>query len=320
MVITISNYAGTSDTFTFQHNPQVFDDTLDTNYNIKQIPFERRHILVSGAGIAPKTLILTGHFNGSTKLSTYYRGLAKHVSENHKLKKLYWETDKFYLCVGKQIKQTNSGGRTNFIDYVCSFETIVGYLFGNTLRTSGTNAGNITTVLEELTGTVTNGANPITISDGLGNVITIPASALTTSQNIIFMFVDMIDSGSGVYVSEYNYFGLGVDSGTTDGTTANKLVQSGQNFLTTVAVNDLVVNTTDSTKAKVTAVDNDTTLSISEDIMVSGEAFIIYRQSLTVQTTSGTGIIQLESGANITTVTTTNITSAVKKFRDGYIA
>ena len=50
---TISNFSGTADTFTFQHNPQVFDDTLDTNYTIKQIPYERRHILVSGAGILP---------------------------------------------------------------------------------------------------------------------------------------------------------------------------------------------------------------------------------------------------------------------------
>lgn len=66
------------------------------------------------------------------------------------------------------------------------------------------------------------------------------------------------------------------DSGTTDSTTANKLVQSGQNFNTTVSVGNVVHNTTDDTFAYVTAVDSDTTLSIDSDIMVSGEAYTIY--------------------------------------------
>ena len=65
------------------------------------------------------------------------------------------------------------------------------------------------------------------------------------------------------------------DSGTTTGTTADKLVQSGQNFDSTVAVGYVVHNTTDNTFAYVTAVDSATTLSIDSDIMVSGEAFTI---------------------------------------------
>lgn len=66
------------------------------------------------------------------------------------------------------------------------------------------------------------------------------------------------------------------DSGTTDGTTTDKLVQSGQNFLTTCAVNMIVYNTTDTTWAYITAVDSDTTLSLSTDIMISGENYTIY--------------------------------------------
>ncbi len=66
------------------------------------------------------------------------------------------------------------------------------------------------------------------------------------------------------------------DSGTTTSTTANKLVQSGQNFLTTVSVGNVVYNTTDLTFAYVTVVDSDTQLTLSADIMVSGEAFTIY--------------------------------------------
>jgi len=80
----------------------------------------------------------------------------------------------------------------------------------------------------------------------------------------------------GVVHAWLKTFGL-VDSGTTDGTTANKLVQSGQNFSTTVTVGDVVHNTTDTTFAYVTAIDSDTTLSIDSDIMVSGESFSIYK-------------------------------------------
>jgi hypothetical protein len=67
------------------------------------------------------------------------------------------------------------------------------------------------------------------------------------------------------------------DSGTTDDTTANKLVEGGQNFETTIEVGYVVWNTTDDTFAYVTAVDSDTTLSLSADIMITGEAYTIYR-------------------------------------------
>ncbi len=66
-----------------------------------------------------------------------------------------------------------------------------------------------------------------------------------------------------------------VENGTTDGAAANKLIQSGQNFLTTVAVGDVVYNTTDGTYALVTAIDSDTQLSISADIMANAEVYRI---------------------------------------------
>jgi hypothetical protein len=69
------------------------------------------------------------------------------------------------------------------------------------------------------------------------------------------------------------------DSGTTTSAATNKLIQSGQNFLTTVRVGDLVKNTTDSTTATVTAVDSDTQLSISSNIMASGENYQIKHEA-----------------------------------------
>lgn len=80
----------------------------------------------------------------------------------------------------------------------------------------------------------------------------------------------------GSIIAWHKTFGT-ADSGTTDGTTASKLIQSGQNFLTTISIGMIVYNTTDDTFANVTAIDDDTTLSIDADIMVSGEAYTIYK-------------------------------------------
>lgn len=85
-----------------------------------------------------------------------------------------------------------------------------------------------------------------------------------------------------------------VDSGTTDGVSAGKLIQSGQNFNTTVTVGDVIHNTTDGTYAFVTAIDSDTQLSISRDIMANAEAYAILhsdaakaRAQLVIPTASG---------------------------------
>lgn len=210
MTMSISNYTGTASTFTWPNNPNTFDDAISSNYTITNIDYQRYHIFVSGGGIIPKSIILTGHFFGTNKL-TNYRTLSGHFIENTKLKKLYFETDKFYLGVGKEIKKTHAGGRTNFLDYVATFETIVGVLFDNTQQThtdggaEATNAGNATAFIEEISGDVTSGASDVTVSDSLGNEITIPSASLTTGQAVVITFVKMVDSGDGIYVSEYNY-------------------------------------------------------------------------------------------------------------------
>jgi len=316
MVISIKNYVAPTDSFSLPYNPQVFDDSSTNNYKITPYAYRKYHILNSGDGVDPLSLVLTGHFSGASK-ATNYRSLRKHFHETLLLKKLYWETDKFYLGVGKTIKKVNAGGRTNFIDYVANFEALVGILFGNTEKTTGTNAGDVTTFVLEVTGTIHDGAANITMSDGLGNVITVPASALTTNKHIIYSFVKLVHSGTGVYVSKYAYFGIEVHAATTDATDSYKLKDSSEDFTVTVNVGDLVINTTDSTRADVTKVDSAGILSISRDIMVSGENYVIYHQCNQVQMTNE-GILQVRPGANITSVTETNIDSQVFKFRDGW--
>ena len=61
------------------------------------------------------------------------------------------------------------------------------------------------------------------------------------------------------------------------GTTANKLVDSGQSFsYNNVKIGDIVRNDTDLTLATVTAVDDANTLSLSADIMADTESYRIF--------------------------------------------
>jgi len=65
-------------------------------------------------------------------------------------------------------------------------------------------------------------------------------------------------------------------SGTTTATTANKLVDSTKDFITNAYEGMLVFNTTDSTFAFVTVIDSTTTLTLSKDIMTSGEGYELW--------------------------------------------
>ena len=77
--------------------------------------------------------------------------------------------------------------------------------------------------------------------------------------------------------SQDGAFGATWSTGTTDGTTSNKLVSSGATFQTDgVQVGSIITNTTDTTYTYVTAIDSETQLSINDDIFVSGENYTIY--------------------------------------------
>jgi hypothetical protein len=239
MTMKIENFSGTADTFTWPYNPQAFDDPTDNNYEVTPIGFQRHHIVVSGGGVSPKSILLTGHFSGTSML-TNWRSMSKHFVETTKIKKLYFESDKFHMGIGKQVKRTHAGGRTNFIDYVATFESFIPVLFGTTEKTSGTNEGNVTTFVTEITGTITSGASDVTITDDLGNQITIDSALLTTGHSFTYKLVKMVDSGSGIYVTEYAYVELngtqtkGVQ--TTDGFGILQ-VAPGANITTVVTTN-----------------------------------------------------------------------------------
>lgn len=206
----IENYEGTADLFTIPGNVKVFDDSTNSNSTTEIIEYSSNHIHIGGDGLSPKIVAISGSFYGSNKNSDYQE-LSKHFAyQDSKLKKLYWEDDKFYLGIGQDCKKTHNSGRTNFIDFAASFKVLIGQLFSDTQKTgtSGTpltNDGNLVTFIEEINGTIVSGASDVDISDSLGNAIKIPASKLTTGQTFVLKLVSMVDTGSNIFVSEYNY-------------------------------------------------------------------------------------------------------------------
>ena len=97
------------------------------------------------------------------------------------------------------------------------------------------------------------------------------------------------------------YYPTQLASGITTGTTANKLDDSTATFTGVVNIGDIVVNTTDSTSAYVTAVAN-TSLALSSDIFVVDENYAVY---------SNTNITEVErvSQSKIFYLTNSNLTA-----------
>ena len=66
-----------------------------------------------------------------------------------------------------------------------------------------------------------------------------------------------------------------VGSGVATSEGVNKLIDTANAFLTSVSIGDVIHNTTDSSYAFVTAIDSDSILSLSHDIMLTGKEYVI---------------------------------------------
>lgn len=95
------------------------------------------------------------------------------------------------------------------------------------------------------------------------------------NNSLLDAFEDSFDIGAvdEVYVNYYKEVTLG----TATSTTSNKLVDSLAQFTNTASSSYFIRNLTDNTIAQITAVDSDTTLSLSSDIMASGENYEMSR-------------------------------------------
>ena len=102
-------------------------------------------------------------------------------------------------------------------------------------------------------------------------------------------------------------------SGTATATTADKLVVGTATFLSAgIQINAIVYNTTDNTAAYVTAIDSDTELSLSVDIMANTEDFVIYNRPtngcILYVGTAGDLTVQMAADKDVPPATVTEVT------------
>ena len=224
-MVKIENYEVTADTFTFTNPPDVFDDAGEANSSAITVPYFSEHVHIGAGGVKPKVLVITGRISGATR-NAEFRELCKHfLLEDQKLKKFYFEDDKFYLGHGITCRKTNSGEAVGFINYVATFKVLLPVVFSNTQKVANsgsaeTNQGNLYTYVEEVSGQVANGSVDVTITDSFGYIITIPSSKINTNDNLVIKLVSMKSVGGGVKYTFYNY--LTINATETNGLKDNR--------------------------------------------------------------------------------------------------
>lgn len=155
----------------------------------------------------------------------------------------------------------------------------------NDLRADGiaidtATTGNDLAILKSGTAAITCTADSVYYLGSAGAITTDITSVkigLAIDTDKLFIDIRQDDKAEvGTIKAWHKTFGE-ADSGTASATTADKLVEAGQNFETTCEIGMIIHNTSDDTFAYITAVDSDTTLSISADIMADTETYVIYK-------------------------------------------
>jgi surface protein len=129
------------------------------------------------------------------------------------------------------------------------------------------------------------------IGTGIGAAVTVFTSFMsgktggnalsTANYDAILDITDGWPSQGGISPNESTSFSGAkyspgvVNSGAATSTATNKLIQTGQNFLSTVTVGDIVRRTSAGTYAEVTAVDSDTQLSLSSNLITTTTSYTI---------------------------------------------
>jgi hypothetical protein len=149
-------------------------------------------------------------------------------------------------------------------------------------------------------------------TDGTFATVTAIDSLTTLSLD-----VDIMTTGE-----DYIIYNIG---GTATSTVTDKLVDTAADFVTDeIAVGDVVLNLTDTTSATITAIDSLTTLSLDDDIIVSGDIYRIQRQGTITMIPmkevkeSGAFMIEVFKSTNETTPIETFTCSRVEGTKDGY--
>lgn len=210
--IKIYDYETDTLEFTFSYNPQIFDDDMDFNSEEVLMPFERYHIIITKGGINPKMIVLDGHFSGTNKREEF-NNLAKVLSDG-RIKKLYFSDDRFYLVIGKNLKQNNTGDRINFIQYTATLMTPISYIMSDTLKTgvytsswvqSAVNSGVTYSFIEKIKVILSGSgsASTLVIKDNSNNGVSITVPAHSNNTELIIDMIKLDEMSGGTKVTKY---------------------------------------------------------------------------------------------------------------------
>ena len=112
--------------------------------------------------------------------------------------------------------------------------------------------------------------NLTNVKDGLENGLNFTIDSVAYNDAVIYPLI--AHSQSYVFNTSSNI----KLSGTATSSASDKLVDTSENFTNVVIVGDVVKNTTTNSIAAVTAIDSNTAVTLSSDIMSNGQNYIIY--------------------------------------------
>lgn len=118
------------------------------------------------------------------------------------------------------------------------------------------------------------------------------------NENYVFAGAAISTHNIGNGAASELAFGVTYKIGTTNGTTANKLIHIGGNLITAgTKIGCVVMNTTDTTYTRVTALDSEDQLTLADDIFVSGENYYIFTNKIGDVTFNNEGADDFHLGA-----------------------
>jgi hypothetical protein len=116
--------------------------------------------------------------------------------------------------------------------------------------------------------------------------VTLSVANYNSTLNSLLAQKAVLTSSRGIGFGNSVHSKTQIETGTTTGVLANKLIDSTQNFLTTVSVGDAVRNQTVNgntplTYALVSSVDSNTQLTLNANIFTSGQSYKIFSDAVT---------------------------------------
>jgi len=195
--------------FTFPYNARLHSVRPNKYVDQRDFPYNFSYFGTTNPLKTRLSFTITGHFS-STNKSTNFRSLAKFGNSN-KLMKFYMDPsspDRFAIVIPNAPERTDTGNRTNFVDYVMLMTSPFGILFDETQQSgvyngSDSNAGDVFAPIEKITGTTS--AGTVTIKDKDGNGITFTSSGGATVIYLIYQ----TDLGANNLFTEYIYAEVG---------------------------------------------------------------------------------------------------------------